>query len=134
MFKIFNHLFFVLFIVCAFLQYNDPDPYIWMPIYLFSAIMCWFAARNKYFPRIYLAAISVFGLYALYLFFTDDGVKDWIFEHQAEDIAASMKAEAPWIEDTREFFGLCIIMFVLALNYFVLRSSERKKNYQKLPR
>ena len=35
----------------------------------------------------------------------------------AENIAAAMKAETPWIEDTREFFGLIILAGVLTVNY-----------------
>jgi len=53
----------------------------------------------------------------LYLFFTTDGVLDWIQKHNAEDIAGHMKATTPWIEDTREFFGLLILIAVLAVNY-----------------
>jgi hypothetical protein len=29
-----------------------------------------------------------------------------------------MKAEKPWIEDTREFFGLIILIVVLLIDYF----------------
>jgi hypothetical protein len=29
-----------------------------------------------------------------------------------------MKAEKPWIEESREFFGLAIILIVLSINYF----------------
>jgi hypothetical protein len=28
-----------------------------------------------------------------------------------------MKAEKPWIEESREFFGLLIILIVLGINY-----------------
>jgi hypothetical protein len=43
---------------------------------------------------------------------------DWMTKHNAEDIAATMKAEKPWIEDTREFFGLIILIVVLLIDYF----------------
>ena len=114
--KIFNILFFVLFLISAGLQYNDPDPYIWIPIYLYGAILCLLAFRNQYYPKAYLAGITIFAGYALYLFFTQDGVLDWIQKHNAENIAASMKASTPWIEDTREFFGLVILIVVLLVN------------------
>jgi Transmembrane family 220, helix len=48
--KIFNILFCILFIISAALQYNDPDPYVWMPIYLYGAALCWLAFRGKYYP------------------------------------------------------------------------------------
>lgn len=116
--KIFNLVFCILFIICAGLQYNDPDPYIWIPIYLYGAIFCWLAFRNKFYPAAYTFGIIVFAAYASYFFFTKDGVLDWIQKHNAENIAATMKASTPWIEDTREFFGLVILIIVLAINYF----------------
>ena len=42
---------------------------------------------------------------------------DWIREHDAEDIAAEMKATEPWIEATREVLGLLIIIVVMLINY-----------------
>lgn len=114
--KIFNLLFCVLFLISAGLQYNDPDPYIWIPIYLYGAVLCWQAFRKKYYPKAYIAGILIFSGYALYFFFTDNGVLDWMQKHNAENIAASMKASTPWIEETREFFGLVILILVLTVN------------------
>ena len=85
---------------------------------MYGAVLCWLAFRNKYFPKAYITGIIIFFGYAVYLFFTKDGVLDWITIHKAEDIAATMKAETPWIEDTREFFGLVILISALAANYF----------------
>ncbi len=115
--KVFNLIFALLFAVCAFLQYNDPDPWLWIPIYLYAAVLCLLASRNRYYPKALLAGILLYSVYAIYLFFTDDGVIDWISKHDAENIAASMKASKPWIEDTREFFGLFILTIVLLINY-----------------
>jgi len=123
--KIFNILFGVLFLISAGLQYNDPDPYVWIPIYLYAAILCWLAAANKFYSVAYLLGIIVYGGYALYLFFTKDGVLDWIQEHNAENIAGSMQATKPWIEDTREFFGLLILIIVFVSNYFYAKRKGR---------
>ena len=119
--KVFNFMFCLLFVFSAALQYNDPDPYLWIPIYMYGAILCWLAFRNKYYPKAYLIGIFVYLGYAIFLFFTKDGVWDWITKHDAEDIAATMKAEKPWIEDTREFFGLLILIVVLLINYIKAR-------------
>ena len=116
--KVFNLIFFLLFLFSAGLQYNDPDPYIWIPIYLYGAVLCWLAFRNQFYPKLYLLGIIIYGSYAIYLFFAKDGVLDWIQKHNAENIAASMKASTPWIEETREFFGLLILIIVLLINYF----------------
>jgi hypothetical protein len=122
--KAFNIIFAVLFLICAGLQYNDPDPYLWMPIYLYGTILCWLAAGNKFYPGAYLFGIVAYLGYAVYLFFTKDGVLDWVQQHNAENIAATMKAEKPWIEDAREFFGLVILIVVLLINYFYAKRNR----------
>ena len=126
--KIVNLFFCILFIFSAALQYNDPDPYIWMPVYLYGALFCWLAFRSKYYPTAYLIGMIVYTGYAVYLFFARDGVLDWIQEHNAESITESMKATKPWIEETREFFGLVILIVVLAIDYFYCkRKIERSR-------
>ena len=124
--KIFNILFGILFLISAALQYNDPDPYVWIPIYLYATILCWLSAANKFYPAAYLLGIIIYAGYAMYLFFTTDGVLDWLQKHNAENIAGSMKASTPWIEDTREFFGLLIIIIVLAANYIYAKRKVRE--------
>lgn len=115
--KIFNIFFCLAFIACAVVQYNDPDPYLWMPLYLYGAVLCGLAAAKRFYPKAYLAGMLVYLIYAVYLFFTQDGVLDWIGQHQAENIASTMKATKPWIEDTREFFGLILLTGALLVNY-----------------
>ncbi|HEX5024277.1 MAG TPA: transmembrane 220 family protein [Agriterribacter sp.] len=115
--KVFNITFCMLFVIAAALQYNDPDPWLWVPLYLYGAAMCWLAFRGKYYPGAYLVGIAVYLAYALYKFFEHEGALSWITEHHAENIAGTMKAATPWIEDTREFFGLIILSGVLFINY-----------------
>lgn len=121
--KLFNLIFFILFLLFAALQYNDPDPYIWIPIYVYAAALCILAYQNKWFPKAYLYGMIIYAAYAVYLFFTKDGVLDWVFEHNAESLVNSMKAEKPWIEDSREFGGLLILIIVL----FILYLYSKKK-------
>ena len=124
--KIFNYFFCFVFIIFAALQYNDPDPYVWMPIYLYTSVLCWQAARGKFYPAAYLIGMAVYGVYAVYKFFDKDGVWDWITIHHSENIAETMKAEKPWIEETREFFGLVILIGVLLINYFYAKRKRRR--------
>lgn len=122
--KIFNLLFSLLFLASAALQYNDPDPYIWMPIYLYGTILCWLAFRNQFYPKAYIAGILIYTGYAVYLFFAADGVLDWMQKHNAENIAATMQATKPWIEETREFFGLVILIIVLSVNLWYCKKRK----------
>jgi len=124
--KIFNLIFCILFILFAALQYNDPDPYVWIPIYLYAAVLCWLAFRKKYFPRAYLFGVVIYAGYAIYKFFDENGVWDWLTKHHAANIADTMKAEHPWIEETREFFGLVILIVVLLIDYFYAKRIKKR--------
>jgi hypothetical protein len=44
--KTVNLILSILFVIFAALQYNDPDPFIWIPIYLFAAFLCWRAIKE----------------------------------------------------------------------------------------
>lgn len=125
--KTFNIIFLVLFVISAGLQYNDPDPYIWIPIYLFAAYLCYLAIKKIYKPVLYIIGLSIYSVYALYLLFDSTGVLNWLTEHEAENIAQSMKATKPWIEETREFFGLLIVIIVLLIDLLWLRNNRRKQ-------
>jgi hypothetical protein len=119
--KAFNIVFIILFVLFAALQYNDPDPYIWIPIYLFAAFLCLQALRRTYHRPLYFAGLTVYVAYALYLFFDKTGVINWLSQHQAENLVQTMKAGKPWIEETREFGGLSIVITVLIINMAYLR-------------
>lgn len=122
-----NVFFIVLFVVSAALQYNDPDPYIWIPIYLYGAWLCLLAIKGKYRPGLYVLGLVGYLSYAVYLLFDKTGVLSWLQQHDAENIVQSMKATKPWIEETREFFGLLILVLALVLNMVWLRAKEKKR-------
>ena len=125
-----NLFFIALFLLSAVLQYNDPDPYIWIPVYLYGAFICYRAFRGKFDRKAIMAGWIVYGLYALYLFFGSEGVISWWQEHDAENIAQSMKATKPWIEGTREFFGLLILLLALTINWTWLRKKDSQRSRQ----
>ena len=123
--RFFNIFFCLAFVLFAALQYNDPDPYVWIPVYLYGAVLCGLAFRNKFYPWAYLIGITVYALYAVYKVFDQNGLIDWITRHHAENIAETMKAEQPWIEESREFFGLVILIVVLLIDYVYARRRMR---------
>ena len=114
---VFNIFFFIVLVVFAAFQWNDPDALVWMSMYLYTALWCGLAVLGTYSPIGYIIGMAVYLPYATYLFFAEDGVRDWITKHKAASITASMAAKKPWIEKTREFFGLLIATAVLLVNY-----------------
>lgn len=122
MFLIFlNGFFCIAFVLFAYVNLNDKDSWLWIPIYMIASICCGLAAFGKFYPVVYLVVIAFYLIYATQLFFAKDGVRDWIVRYNRPSIAESMQATKPYIEKTREFFGLLIISAALAINYFVAR-------------
>lgn len=119
--KYINLFFVFIFIVFAALQYNDPDPWLWGPIYLYAAWICFQASRKKFYPKLCLGGMAFYLAYALYLFLDKNGVWNWATQHHAENLVQTMKATKPWIEETREFGGLLIVFGALLMNYLAGR-------------
>jgi len=110
-----------LFILFAAFQYNDPDFYIWIPIYLIVGIAILFFDRGKYSLRIFqtLLVLYIIGMISYY-----PDVISWI-QNGTPSIANSMQAESPFIEFIREFFGLGIC--VLGLGYYCFLASKKDR-------
>lgn len=117
--NVLNILFFFSFLVFAYFNLNDKDSWLWVPIYMVAALLCGFAVFDRYFNTLYLIAIAFYLVYAIILFFAKDGVLDWVAKYKRPSIVESMQATKPYIEKTREFFGLLIISAALGLNYLM---------------
>lgn len=117
--QIFNVLFCLSFAAFAYVNLNDNDSWLWVPIYMVASILSALAVFNIHFPSVYIVVVSFYCLYAIKLFFVRDGVFDWLTKYKQESIVVSMQTTKPYIEKTREFFGLLIISGALLLNYFV---------------
>jgi hypothetical protein len=117
--SIVNIFFLLAFSAFAYVNLNDKDAPLWVTIYMLAAVACGLAAFGLYFPVAYLLLILFYVGYAIVLFFAKDGVRDWVVKYNRPSITESMQATKPYIEKTREFFGLLIISAALALNYFV---------------
>ncbi|MDP4285110.1 MAG: transmembrane 220 family protein [Bacteroidota bacterium] len=115
---ILNAFFCLAFAAFAYVNLNDKDAWLWVSIYMVASVCCGLVVFGKYYPVVYLIAIAFYLIYAIILFFTKDGVWDWITKYKKESIVQSMQATKPYIEQTREFFGLLIISAALAINYF----------------
>lgn len=117
---ILNIVFCLSFILFAWFNLNDSDSWLWVPIYLAAAASCGLAAFGLFFPIAYLVLSAFYLIYAVILFFSRDGVLDWIVKYKQPSITESMQATKPYIEKTREFFGLLIISGALLLNYWLV--------------
>jgi uncharacterized membrane protein len=117
LFKILSFLFAVLFIVSAALQYNDPDPIIWILIWGISAIISFLFFLNKisFIITMIAGVLSFIGF--LYLYpsnFQGFNLKD---------------GDREIIELGREAFGLLIIavvmfMYTIRIGYLKMKQTN----------
>jgi len=117
---ILNVIFCLTFLAFAYVNLNDNDAWLWVGIYLAVTICCGLVIFKVYYPLVYLALIVFYLCYAAILFFVKDGVLDWITKYKRPSIVETMQATKPYIEKTREFFGLLIITSALLIDYFMV--------------
>jgi hypothetical protein len=120
--KVVNLLLAVMFMAFAFLQLNDPDPVIWILIYGAMAVVCILAAFKTYYrPLILIMIVAYLGYSALYF----RGVMEWFAKpDKAMLFDDVMKMKYPYIEESREFLGLMICVFVLAIHLLLSRRAK----------
>ncbi|MEX8547510.1 MAG: transmembrane 220 family protein [Mucilaginibacter sp.] len=118
---ILNIVFCLAFIGFAYVNLNDPDAWLWVGIYLAVTVCCGLFVFKLYYPKIYLGLMAFYLIYAVILFFGKDGVLDWITKYKTPSIVETMQAEKPYIEKTREFFGLLIITSALTIDFFAVK-------------
>ena len=94
----------LLFFIFAIVQYNDPDFYIWMPVYGILTFVAFSQFLGRPQRKVALALTVFLGIWAV--FFIPDLIT-WI-QDGAPNFAGTMKAESPHIELMRELFGLLI--------------------------
>ena len=108
-----NYVMLAVFILCIAVQYNDPDPGIWMLIYGLAAIVCFLASRNQMhwlLPVLICLIVLVWGLRLAHQIPENFSFNEIIYSYW------SMKSYG--VEIVRELGGLAIIliwMIVLTL-------------------
>lgn len=109
--RILNYVFAALFFAMAGLQFNDPDPIYWVAVYGGAALVALSKALGRYSE--FWAAIVIGGVVAG-LIYAVPGVLNFIDFGSLEQLTGKMTSSKPYIESTREFGGLLIVLFVLA--------------------
>jgi Transmembrane family 220, helix len=117
--KFANILLALMFLSFTVVQYNDPDPWLWIFIYGSMTALCILAARERYFTKVMLALIVGFLIYAALL---SPGMLDWWQSPDRsllfDDLA---KMQYYYIEEAREFLGLMICLAVLGLYVYIAK-------------
>ena len=111
--RIFFAIWSLLFLLFAYWQFNDPDPEVWVTIYIIAAIICALASLGKFYtPFLVAVAITAF-VGGVYLF--PSSVKDWVLQEWQQ---ADLSMKTPDMEIARESFGLLIVSVIIGLAAF----------------
>lgn len=114
-FNVYFFLFWVLaFLLFAYWQLNDPDPEIWVPIYLVAAFFSAIAIKGKH-PLIPLSIVIIACIIGAIYFFPESVSKWATYELENKDL--TMKTQES--EEARETFGLLIMAAVLSYSAFL---------------
>lgn len=105
----------ILYVVFAALQWNDPDPVLWIGIYGVTAIIILMNVFGWHSKIVIGVLIAIGALYSLTYF---GGVLDYFRANDLGAIGDEMHYDRPYIELTREFGGLWIALAGLILVYF----------------
>jgi hypothetical protein len=119
--KIFNIIFALIFTSFVYVQFNDPDPILWIAIYGSMAVLCIMAIFKRY-PR--PAYIVLLVLFVGYSTFYISSVLVWFKQEHLSDLFDEVaKMEHLYIEESREFLGLMICVGVLI--FYLIRTKRK---------
>ncbi len=108
----------ILLTLFAVVQWNDPDGLLWIGIYMYAATISAMTFYGKYQPL--LSIIGAFGYLSGGIYLYQGDVLMWF---KAEQEFAGMKT--PFIEKSRETFGLLICFAVMIYHLYSRKTSFR---------
>jgi hypothetical protein len=119
--KIFFAILFLLFVV---VQFNDPDPLLWIVVYGSMVVVSVLAFYNRYPTRIMVIMASGFLVLTILYF---EGFREWFNSSDRsllfDDLA---KMQFQYIEEAREFLGLLICLAVLIFYFYLVKRHAEK--------
>jgi hypothetical protein len=112
--RIFAIVMALVFVVFAVLQYNDPDPHIWIPIYLVVALLLILAMNGKVSSGVLFGVALVFLVGAIFMW-----PEHW------EGLALKNGMKTRFIEEGRESLGLAMCFVTLVIYGLMIRNRKR---------
>ena len=102
----------VILIAFSIVQFNDPDPLIWVLVYGLSSILILLSAFINI-PKV------IFYLFVTFIFFwccsLTPSLINWIIIEKGSNLMQVMQTSKPYIEETRECLGLFITFIMLLI-------------------
>ncbi|MEQ9299142.1 MAG: transmembrane 220 family protein [Cyclobacteriaceae bacterium] len=116
--KIIDTILAILFFLFAVVQFNDPDPLLWIAIYGIVGLVSAGAFFDKYHQYALISLILIITVWSLILL---PNVFTWLTTSNLDELSGEMMSDKPYIEGTREFGGLLIADLALVYHWVVSR-------------
>lgn len=117
-------LFALTLLAFAALQFNDPDPVIWVSFYCLCAAIPLLVLANKFIRHIFWLTLVICGIE---LFLTAPGAYNYYLHMDQEPLMQSMNPEKPYIEEAREFLGALIAFILVCASALLARYGLNNK-------
>lgn len=124
--RYFALFFFIIYLLFAYWQINDPDPIWWITLYLIPAYFSWRAFKNQYSLEVFMVLSVLYLAYAANLFQQMTNYEGFFTSGEG----LSMKTANQ--ELAREATGLCICVFsyiTYSLYYVTRKKILSKKEF-----
>ena len=120
--KILHFLFSATLLVFASLQFNDPDPIVWVSFYAICALVPTLLLFNRFYRAIFWLAVTAC---AAQLILSAPGAYQYFLHMAQEPLMQGMNAEKPYIEECREFLGALIALALITLSALMAGAKMR---------
>ncbi|MFQ5757122.1 MAG: transmembrane 220 family protein [Acidiferrobacterales bacterium] len=114
----------LVFVLMMAVQFNDPDPVLWVSIYGLVAVVAGLAVFAKHYRPLIVTALVICASGSAYLM---PSVFELFANHDVGDIVTKMSPDRPYIEEARESLGLLIAAVALVYFYGLARRSRRAR-------
>jgi hypothetical protein len=108
----------------ASLQFNDPDPEVWVSFYAICALVPSLLIFNKFYRPIFWLAILVC---TLEIINSAPGAYQYYLHMAEEPLMQGMNPQKPYIEECREFLGTLIAFGLVLVSPLMTKKNLFKK-------
>jgi hypothetical protein len=105
-------------------QWNDPDPILWIAFYLLCAAVPFLALINK--PLKIVAVVALIAC-AIEMARTGAGAYNYYLHMTEEPLMQSMNPNKPYIEEAREFLGALIALVLVLISQWLAVSKAKNR-------
>lgn len=117
-------LFTLTLLAFAALQFNDPDPVIWVIFYCICAAVPLLLLANTFIRPLFWLTLAICGIE---LFLTAPGAYNYYLHMDQEPLMQSMNPDKPYIEEAREFLGALIAFILVCISALLARYGLNNK-------